>query len=286
MCFLIISQMTLINYFLICCAVLFASAQDIEPPNNAQMFAYLKTKLEKQNISARYDAEQLLCEYGGQCGDKTQFDNKESFSSPETAVYEPKYGNFVQKSPLSAPDQAQTTHLHHHFHHYDVNGEQQTPNVPEYQRASKNYAFQRPPQHQGLVQPPQYSMQAYKQPYGNKDRIGGNAVPLTHNNLYLKNPNINRQQNFVQQPFQQQQQFLQQQQIEDCTCVPYEYCSLEDVVDRRGDMLLPLPLDPRSNSGTTEEDEEKETIYANESNQTETSSRRRRQTDTEAVRNF
>lgn len=168
-------------------------------------------------------------------------------------LFKQRYGSSGDFNGETAPAQ----HLHHHYH-YNVNpensnlNEQPIKSLEDFQRVSKNYGFERPVyQGQGPVyqQPgPVYQASNQKQSINSLPGLAGNRIPQSGQSFYQKEnplglgrpptrPNIIRQDLY---------------DPNGCVCVPYQYCSMDDVVDRSGVDVI-LPLDPRSNNPSEED---------------------------------
>lgn len=169
--------------------------------------------------------------------------NKNSFESLTPSV------DYLAQA-ASVP-QSSSQHIHHHYHHTVNDGGSISKNDFDALRNPKKYAFERPPFNGPVYNSPpkrQFSNENFQRPL------------VTNPNLLIGNNKPNQFHNYGQAPFKQQPQPLAQLQsfqqpfqstnsIQDfgsdnCQCVPYHFCSIEDVVGRREDLIL--PLDPRN----------------------------------------
>lgn len=126
-----------------------------------------------------------------------------------------------------------STHIHHHYHHgaQDNSNHRAVPSISaEAIRNAKNYLYEQ------------------QRPSGIKRVIPSNnyfGKPQTDNLLY-SNPNQINTGSFNTQNKRRPQyapNINVQNQLNDCSCVAYQYCASDDVVGRRDDNIL--PLDPR-----------------------------------------
>lgn len=248
----------LIEYSRIICFVAYilhcSSGQDIEPKELGDI---LKDIENSNSSEARTSLTQKLCALG-YCDTKTSDDPAEKtnlnrvnrqFQITNSPDYSEIYGSNIDYSEFigdKVPEQKQqliqdtntpppSTHIHHHFHHNTNNNEDYQKEQIDFQgiRNAKNYAFQQ-----------------QKLPIG---------VKKFSNNYYerpqmIANPNLNYPAQINKSPFTsfntKKTQYIadnniqQLQSLNDCSCVPYQYCATEDVVGRRDDLVL--PLDPRN----------------------------------------
>jgi len=243
--------------------LLAANAQDISLETTPDLPVYYGKEL---NSSGTRDYVRIVCP-NGVCRRQYSFDNDLPKNSAESENEEKLEERYIGERNLQA-DGAPTQHIHHHFHY---NGAQATNVEDETQRASKNYAFERPIHQQGYGGQ-QNGIPVYRPNLVNKKQIIGPSSSNNLNNYYFKEPNRPKPPpqlfNSPSYPNTNQKQFIEN----DCTCVPAAFCALEDVVDRRGDIIL--PLDPRNKDSSTDA----EPILAIE-NQNSTSSRRKRATN-------
>lgn len=239
-----------------------SSSQDIEPKELSDILRDIQIS---NSSEARASLSQKLCAIGycdpkiseELAGKANQYQrqyqvggNTQDFS--ELYGTNIDYSEFIgDKAPIGAPLQqsqqyiqqevvtpSPSTHIHHHFHHNgNENGGLQKNDGIDYEgiRNAKNYAFQQ--------QKLPIGVKKYPNNY-NFERPQGFSNPnLNYNPQINKSPyggfNVKKTQ-YIPNNIQN----LQSLNVNDCTCVQYQYCATEDVVGRRDDLVL--PLDPRN----------------------------------------
>lgn len=151
--------------------------------------------------------------------------------------------------------QSASQHIHHHYHHTVNDGESISKNDFDALRNPKKYAFERPPFNGPVYNGPpkrQFPNEQFQRPpISNPNLLGSNIKPNQFNSFgqqapFKQKPLLTQHQPSVysQQPFQSTNSIQDFGGGDNCQCVPYHFCSIEDVVGRREDLIL--PLDPRN----------------------------------------
>lgn len=251
------------------CLINLSLGQDIKPID----LNYSLTNIDSSNTTENINSvKQKLCALGycdllavDQTEQKSASSNQLQRQFQITNIQDnlDTYGSNIDYSELTldTPKQInvqdsyvplQSTHIHHHFHHNANNNEQSHAEQPDYQgiRNAKNYAFQQQKIPLNIKRVPNIY---YERPQQIPDFNSNYPRPLN------KAPT-----NSKRTQFGTYNNIQQTQNINDCSCVPYQYCATEDVVGRRDDLVL--PLDPRNidknieaeqNSTKVDEPEEK-----------------------------
>lgn len=242
----------------------FASGQDIEPKELSSN----SKDIENSNSSeARASLTQKLCALGycdikitDELVEKTDLNRfQRQFQIPNSPDYSEVYGSNIDYSEFigdKAPIQKQqfiqdtntpppSTHIHHHFHHNAQNNNDDYPKEQiDFQgiRNAKNYAFQQ--------QKLPIGVKKFQNNYYDRPQVIANPnlnYPIQNNKSPFNSFNTKKTQYIPDNNIQQLQN------LNDCTCVQYQYCATEDVVGRRDDLVL--PLDPRNLNKDIEADQ-------------------------------